>query len=126
MMIVGIPKEIKTREKRVGLTPDGVKILGREGIKVLFESQAGLGSGFSDANYESAGAVIVPTKEKLYQSATLIQKVKEPLENEFSLLRPDHLLFCFLHLASQENCALKDALIRLGDLGQRVFVGAGR
>ncbi|MSR76651.1 MAG: hypothetical protein EXS63_00260 [Candidatus Omnitrophica bacterium] len=111
MLILGIPKEIKTLEKRVGLTPDGASHLIGKGITVLVETRAGAESGFSDADYQKAGAQIIPSPEKLYALAGLIQKVKEPLSAEFPLLRKEHTLFCFLHLASQENCALKDALV---------------
>lgn len=112
MLFLGIPKEIKTLEKRVGLTPNAVKVLNSQGFKVLVESNAGFASGFSDTEYEKAGAVIVATAKDLYAQAQVIQKVKEPLSSEFEFLRSEHILFCFLHLASQENCPLKDALVR--------------
>ncbi|MBI3307017.1 MAG: hypothetical protein HYZ84_04360 [Candidatus Omnitrophica bacterium] len=114
MLTVGIPKEIKSKEKRVGLTPSFAAELTRQGIQVLVEKGAGGGSGFSDADYEKAGAKIRPDHSSLFASADLIQKVKEPLAPEFSLLRKGQIIFCFLHLASPVNCDLLKALIHSG------------
>lgn len=97
-MIIGVPKEIKREEYRVGIIPAGVKELRRDGHTVLVEAEAGQGSGFSDDEYRTAGAEIVH-KEALYEKADLIVKVKEPLLVEFDLLREKQVIFTFLHLA---------------------------
>ena len=96
-MVVGIPKEIKIGENRVGMTPVGVATLKRAGCSVFVESKAGQGSGFSDEEYERAGAKIVPAK-RAWQ-AELIVKIKEPLDKEYQFFRPNLLLFTYLHLA---------------------------
>ena len=114
MIKVGIPKEIKPLEKRVGLTPSGVRELTGQGIIVYYESQAGLASGYSDEEYRRSGAVISLSTTELYQAADLIKKVKEPQKTEISHLRSRHILFSFLHLASQEQCELVKALMRSG------------
>lgn len=98
-MRIGIPKEIKTDEYRVGATPYNVAVLIADGHSVLVESGAGNASGFSDALYRDAGAEVVSDAEALYGGAELIVKVKEPQAAEYALLRPDHTLFCYLHLA---------------------------
>lgn len=98
-MTLGIPKEIKTDEYRVGATPYNVAVLVADGHSVLVESGAGDGSGFSDALYRDAGAEMVADAEALYGGARLIVKVKEPQPAEYALLRPEHTLFCYLHLA---------------------------
>jgi alanine dehydrogenase len=98
-MIIGVPKEIKVDEFRVGVTPQGVKGLAEGGHRVIVEKSAGAGSGFSDEDYESAGAEI-SDKERLFADAGLIIKVKEPLADEYHLLREGQALFTFLHLAS--------------------------
>jgi alanine dehydrogenase len=97
-MIIGVPKEIKREEYRVGIIPAGVKELKRNGHTVLVEAGAGQGSGFPDDEYRSAGADIVQ-REALYEKADLIVKVKEPLPVEFDLIREKQVLFTFLHLA---------------------------
>lgn len=109
---VGIPKEIKANEKRVGITPECAKELTSKGIVVNLESKAGALSGFSDEAYIQAGVKIFSDKETLYGSSRIILKVKEPLAEEFPLLTKKHLLFCFLHLASHENKAIVRALIQ--------------
>ena len=98
-MIIGIPKEIKTDEFRVGATPSNVAVLVEDSHKVVVQSGAGVGSGFSDKEYEDAGATLVASAELLYSQATLIVKVKEPQISEYSLLNDSHTLFCYLHLA---------------------------
>lgn len=108
-MIISVPKEIKPFEYRVGMTPRGVEELTRLGLRVLVEGGAGAGSGFSDGEYEKAGALIVDRK-RVWEEASLVVKVKEPLEEEFPLLREDGALFTFLHLAAQEK--LTNALLR--------------
>ncbi len=97
-MIIGTVKEIKPQERRVGLTPVGVRSLIREGHKVLVEMGAGVGSGFSDEEYRNAGATLV-SRNNVYERADLVVKVKEPQPEEYPLLRPGQLLFTYLHLA---------------------------
>lgn len=98
-MIIGVPKEIKDHEYRVGVVPAGAHTLVLEDHRVLIESGAGLGSGISDSEYREAGAEIVPTAAEIYGQAEMIIKVKEPVGPEFELLRQDQLLFTYLHLA---------------------------
>ena len=98
-MIIGVPREIKTREYRVGMTPAGVRTLVEDGHRVLVESGAGLGSGFDDEAYMAAGAGLAGTAAEVYAKGELIVKVKEPLPAEFSLLREGQILFTYLHLA---------------------------
>ncbi len=102
-MIIGVPKEIKDSEKRVSMTPQGVDALTVHHHHVLVERGAGEGSGFSNQEYEKAGATIIERKEKIWEEAQLIVKVKEPLDPEFPLMKPDQILFTFLHLASDEK-----------------------
>ena len=97
-MIIGIPKEIKIKEFRVGATPSMVRALVKRGHTVLVETKAGAEILFSDDDYRSAGATIVASAKEIYQ-AEMVVKVKEPQEAEFALLRPGQILFCFLHLA---------------------------
>ena len=111
-MNIGIPKEIKTHEYRVSLTPKAVKTLVDSGNRVLVEQNAGLGSGFSDEEYTGNGAVIVSSPEELYSGSELIVKVKEPQEEEYSYIRSDHKLFCYLHLAADKQ--LTDTLLEKG------------
>ena len=108
-MIIGVPKEIKDSEKRVSMTPQGVDALTVHHHLVLVERGAGEGSGFSDQEYEKAGASIVERKERIWEEAQLIVKVKEPLDPEFALMKPDQILFTFLHLASDEKLDQKIA-----------------
>src|ERR1700722_213258 len=98
-MIVGIPKEIKNHEYRVGATPGLVSLLTQAGHTVLVQTMAGHRIGFTDAMYEHAGAKIAPDAESVYHDAELIVKVKEPQRSEFPLLRREQVIFCFLHLA---------------------------
>ena len=109
-MIVGVPKEIKKMERRVGLIPGGAAELVRHGHTVWVERGAGAGSGFSDAAYEAAGAEIVESAEKAW-SADMVYKVKEPLAAEYPYFREDLLLFTYLHLAAERKLtqALVDA-----------------
>lgn len=101
-MIIGVPKEIKNRENRVGLVPSGVRALIGKGHRVLVEKGAGLGSGISDEVYQRAGASIVPTASDVW-AADMVMKVKEPLSSEFELLRPGQILFTYLHLAAEKK-----------------------
>jgi alanine dehydrogenase len=98
-MIVGVPKEIKIREYRVGLVPASVRELTAHGHKVLVESGAGLGIGMADADYEAAGARVVASAAEVFEKAELVVKVKEPLAEERRRLREGQVLFTYLHLA---------------------------
>lgn len=98
-MIVGVPKEIKVREYRVGLAPASVRELTARGHSVLVEASAGVGIGVSDADYMQAGAEVVSSAEEVFARSELIVKVKEPQLQECALLRPGQLLFTYLHLA---------------------------
>ncbi|MEL7118961.1 MAG: alanine dehydrogenase, partial [Bacteroidota bacterium] len=101
-MIIGVPKEIKNNENRVALTPAGAFEFTKRGHKVYVQSTAGLGSGFSDEEYEQAGAEILPSIEAVYDIAEMIIKVKEPIEPEYKLIKADQLLFTYFHFASYE------------------------
>ena len=98
-MIVGIPKEIKNNEFRVGMTPSGVATLVKNGHTVYVQKTAGEGSGFSDAEYEAVGAKILPTIADVYATAEMIVKVKEPIEPEYDLIREGQFLFTYFHFA---------------------------
>ena len=104
-MIVGIPKEIKTREYRVGFVPGGVRSLTARKHKVLVEQGAGVGSGLSDADYEKAGATIVKTAKEVWSQADMIVKVKEPLAPEYELMRDDQIIYTYFHLAAVPELA---------------------
>jgi alanine dehydrogenase len=101
---VGVPKEIKTAEHRVAMTPDGVREMERHGIEVFVETGAGEGASFTDADYVAAGATIVPTAADAW-GQQMVVKVKEPKEEEFGFLRPDLTLFTYLHLAAYPGVA---------------------
>lgn len=98
-MIVGVPKEVKNHEYRVAMVPAGVKSLVDDGHQVLVQASAGVGSGIGDAEYEAAGARILATAEEVFAQAEMIVKVKEPLPQEYGLLREGQVLFTYLHLA---------------------------
>jgi alanine dehydrogenase len=110
-MNIGIPKEIKARENRVACTPAGVRQLVGAGHRVVVEKGAGEGSGFSDAKYRLAGAVIAKRPEEIWKNE-LVVKVKEPLEDEYRFLRPGLILFTYLHLAGVPDLA--DRLLQSG------------
>jgi alanine dehydrogenase len=109
-MIVGVPKEVKISESRVSTTPAGVAEYVAHGHSVVVETNAGSGSGFTDAEYQRAGARIAATAAEVYGGADMIVKVKEPIEQEYDLLRPGQILFTYLHLAADEP--LTKALMR--------------
>ena len=111
-MIIGIPKEIKNNENRVGMTPAGVSELCKKGHSVFVQHTAGMGSGFSDNEYLTAGAVILPTIEEVYATAEMIIKVKEPIKPEYELIKEGQLLFTYFHFASDEE--LTHAMIKSG------------
>lgn len=101
-MIIGIPTEIKKNENRVSLTPAGAFELTKRGHTVNVQQGAGIGSGFSDADYQQAGAVILPDISAVYASAEMIIKVKEPIEAEYGLIKKGQLVFTYFHFASSE------------------------
>ena len=96
-MRVGVPKEIKVHEYRVGLVPAGARELVAAGHEVLVETQAGAGIGFEDADYRAAGARIADGAEEVFAGADLVVKVKEPQIHECAMLRPDQVLFTYFH-----------------------------
>jgi len=98
-MKIGVPKEIKTLEFRVGMTPAGVHEVVHDGHEVVVETNAGAGIGMTDADYEAAGATVLGSAEEVFKQAEMIVKVKEPQLNECAMLRPDQVLFTYLHLA---------------------------
>ena len=109
-MIIGIPKEIKNNENRVGATPAGVKELVKHGHTLYVQHTAGEGSGFSDEEYQAAGATILPTIEDVYAIAEMIIKVKEPIEPEYALVKPGQVLFTYFHFAS--DLPLTEAMMK--------------
>lgn len=104
-MLIGVPKEIKPQEYRVALTPAGAAELHRDGHRVLLQTGAGLGAGFADDAYRAAGAELCDDAAELFARAELVLKVKEPLTQECSYLKPRQLLFTFLHLAAEPQLA---------------------
>ena len=114
-MIIGVPKEIKEQEQRVALLPFAAESLTRRGHSVLVQKNAGVGSGYPDADYVKAGAKIVEKAADLFAQAEMIVKVKEPLKAEYSLLRKGQILFTYLHLAASKP--LTEALLASGVTG---------
>jgi alanine dehydrogenase len=111
-MIIGVPKEIKSSENRVALTPAGAMELTKRGHNVYVQSTAGEGSGFSDSEYITAGAKMLATAEEVFGIAEMIIKVKEPIEQEYKLIKSHHLVFTYFHFASGEK--LTHAMIASG------------
>lgn len=111
-MIVGVPREVKPDEYRVGLVPVGAELLGRAGHRVLIESGAGLGSGIEDEQYAGIGAEIVDSAEEVYRRSDMIVKVKEPQPEEISRIRPGQVLFCYFHFAASRS--LLDGMLESG------------
>lgn len=114
-MIIGVPKEIKEQEQRVGLLPSGAGQLTRRGHTVLVQNNAGIGSGYPNELYTEAGAEIIESAEEVFKRADMIVKVKEPLKAEFPLLRKGQILFTYLHLAASKP--LTEALLQSGVTG---------
>src|SRR6476620_9106393 len=114
-MIIGVPKEIKSQEHRVGLIPSTATTLTRKGHTVLVQKSAGIGSGYSDDAYTATGAKLVEKAEDVYGQADMIVKVKEPLPAEYGLLRKGQILFTYLHLAASKP--LTEALVKSGVTG---------
>ena len=111
-MKVGVPKEIKTLEFRVGMTPAGVRELVHDGHEVIVETNAGMGIGMTNSDYVAAGAKVVDSAEEVFEAGELIIKVKEPQINECAMLREDQVLFTYLHLAADP--AQAEALVNSG------------
>jgi alanine dehydrogenase len=111
-MLIGVPRELKTHEYRVGLVPGSVRELAHHGHEVVVESGAGAGIGFDDRAYQAAGARILASAAEVFAAAELIVKVKEPQPAEAALLRPEQILFTYLHLAAERELTL--GLIRSG------------
>lgn len=113
-MIIGVPKEIKNNENRVSVTPAGVRELVKHGHTVYVQHTAGLGSGFGDEDYVAAGATILPTIADVYAIAEMIVKVKEPIAEEYPLVRKGQILFTYFHFASDRE--LTDAMLASGSV----------
>ncbi len=111
-MRVGIPKEIKNHEYRVAITPAGVHELVSHGHEVVIEAGAGVGSSIPDTDYVSAGAVILPSADAVWESSDMILKVKEPVAWEYHRMREGQIIFTYLHLAASQECT--DALVKSG------------
>ena len=111
-MKIGIPKEIKNNENRVGMTPAGVFELTKRNHTVYVQKTAGIGSGFTDEDYQNAGAELLDTIQDVYDSSDMIVKVKEPIAEEYPLIKSHHVVFTYFHFASSE--ALTKAMINSG------------
>ena len=105
-MKIGIPKEIKNNESRVALTPSGAKTLVQHGHTIMVETHAGENSGFSNEQYIKAGAKILQTAADVFATAEMIMKVKEPIQSEYKLIRPNQLIFTYFHFASEKELTL--------------------
>ncbi len=113
-MIIGVPREIKPNENRVGVVPSGVELLVQAGHTVLVEADAGVGSGFADDEYTRVGATIVATPSDVYGGADMIVKVKEPIAPEYPLIRSGQVLFTYFHFAASRE--LTEAIINSGSI----------
>jgi len=102
-MIIGVPKEIKLQEHRIGLTPDSVQVLTKKGHEVLIQNNGGFEAGFTNENYKNAGAKIVDTAEEIFKRSEIIVKVKEPQMNEVKMIRENQIIFTYLHLAAAKE-----------------------
>jgi alanine dehydrogenase len=111
-MIIGVPKEIKNNENRVALTPAGTQELVKRGHTVQVQKSAGNGSGFLDEDYQKAGATLIDNAAEIFHNAEMIMKVKEPIEQEYKLIKKDQLVFTYFHFASYEP--LTKAMIESG------------
>ncbi|CCZ48584.1 alanine dehydrogenase [Mediterranea massiliensis] len=113
-MVIGVPKEIKNNENRVGMTPAGVAELVKHGHTVYVQQTAGANSGFADEDYVNAGARMLPTIEEVYAAAEMIVKVKEPIAPEYKLIRHGQVVFTYFHFAADR--ALTEAMIESGGI----------
>ena len=109
-MIIGVPKEIKLQEHRIGLTPDSVKILTDKGHEILVQNNGGFEAGFSNEDYEKSGAKIIEKAEDIFKSAEIIVKVKEPQMNEVKMIRENQIIYTYLHLAAAKE--LTEGLVK--------------
>src|SRR5690554_4175620 len=109
-MIVGVVKEIKNKEYRVGLIPESVKVFVQRGHQVFIEKDAGLGSGFTDKQYQKVGASILDSAQEVWRKSDMIIKVKEPTKDEYRYLRENLILYTYLHLAA--NLSLTQSLLK--------------
>ena len=109
-MIIGVPKEIKLQEHRIGLTPDSVKVLHQKGHKVLIETNGGFEAGFTDQDYKNAGALICTNAKDIFREAEIIVKVKEPQMSEVDMIREGQIIYTYLHLAAARE--LTEGLIK--------------
>jgi alanine dehydrogenase len=111
-MKIGVPKEIKNNENRIALTPSGAQTLVKQGHTVFIENNGGVNSGFTNEQYINAGAQIIETAKEIFDTAEMIMKVKEPIAQEYDLIRPDQLVFTYFHFASDET--LTRAMMKTG------------
>src|SRR6185295_11334659 len=102
-MRVGVPKEVKSDEYRVAMMPVGAELMKKNGHEVFVETQAGVGSGFSDEDYQQAGATIVPGAAEVFEKAELIVKVKEPQPQEIGRFKPGQVVFTYFHFAADKE-----------------------
>jgi len=102
-MIIGVPKEIKLQEHRIGLTPDSVKILTDKGHEILVQSNGGFEAGFTNEDYEKAGAKVIKNAQDIFKSAEIIVKVKEPQMSEVKMIRENQIIYTYLHLAATKE-----------------------
>lgn len=109
-MIIGVPKEIKTLENRVALVPVGAELMTHNKHKVYVEKNAGIGSGFTDEDYKAAGATILDTPEEIFEITEMIMKVKEPLPQEYDLIRENQIVFTYFHFAASQE--LTDGILK--------------
>ena len=109
-MRIGVPKEIKPQENRIGLTPESVQVLVSNGHKVLVENNGGFGAGFYNKQYIKAGATIVDKAEDVFNDSEIIVKVKEPLSNEIEMIKENQIIFTYLHLAAAKK--LTEGLVK--------------
>ncbi|MCG6966244.1 MAG: alanine dehydrogenase [Chromatiaceae bacterium] len=123
---VGVPKETKPLEGRVGLTPAAAGELVRRGVEVAIQQGAGVASGYTDADYRALGVQLQPDADALYDWARLVVKVKEPVGAEIDRLKPDHLLFCYLHLAANPELTRRLCEIGLTAVAFETVVDHGR
>ena len=109
-MIIGVPKEIKLQEHRIGLTPDSVKVLHEKGHKILIETNGGLEAGFTDQDYKNSGAIIYDNAQDIFKESEIIVKVKEPQLSEVEMIREGQIIYTYLHLAATRE--LTEGLIK--------------
>ena len=109
-MIIGVPKEIKLQEHRIGLTPESVKVLAEKGHKILVQNNGGFEAGFTNEDYKKAGAKIIDNAEDIFKQAEIIVKVKEPQMNEVAMIRENQIIYTYLHLAAAKE--LTEGLVK--------------